>query len=121
MEERGWAPPIEMFEKEDEFIVEVELPGMKREEIDISVVGDTLTIEGERKAETEVKEEDHYCCERCYGGFFRSITLPAAVDTTKIKASYNDGILEITPPKAPESSLKRLRFPLSDDFYYPVS
>ena len=107
-EERGWAPPIEMFEKEDKFIVKAELPGMKREEIDVSVVGDTLTIKGERKAETEIKEEDYYCCERCYGSFFRSITVPAAVDTEKIEASFKNGVLEITLPKAPEVKPKKV-------------
>jgi len=68
-EERGWAPPIEVFEKEDKFVVKAELPGMNEEDIDVSVVGDTLTLRGERKAETEVKEEDYYCCERSHGSF----------------------------------------------------
>jgi len=106
--EKGWTPPIEMFEKEDTFVVKAELPGMKKEEIDISVVGDTLTIRGERKAESEVKEEDYYCCERSYGSFLRSITLPATVDIKKIKASYEDGILEISLPKAPEVKPKKV-------------
>ena len=101
-------PPLEMFEKEDKFSVRAELPGMKREEIDVSVVGDTLTIKGERKAETEVKEEDYYCCERSYGSFFRSINLPSAVDTKKIEASYENGVLEITLPKAPEIKPKKV-------------
>lgn len=107
-EEREWAPPIEMFEKEDKFVVKAELPGMKKEEIDISVVGDTLTIKGERKAETEVKEEDYYCCERSYGSFFRSITVPAAVDTDKIEAAYENGILEVSLPKVPEVKPKKV-------------
>ena len=107
-EERGWAPPIEMYEKEDKFIVKAELPGMKKEEIDISVVGDTLTIKGERKTETEVKEEDYYCCERSYGSFFRSLTVPAAVDTNKIEAAYENGVLEISLPKAPEVKSKKV-------------
>ena len=60
MAEMGWAPAIEVFEKEDKFVVKAELPGMNEEDIDISVVGDTLNIKGERKAESEVKEEDYY-------------------------------------------------------------
>ncbi len=60
MVEMVWAPAIEVFEKEDKFVVKAELPGMKEEDIDVSVVGDTLTIKGERKAESEVKEEDYY-------------------------------------------------------------
>lgn len=123
--EMGWTPPIEMIEKEDKFIVKAELPGMKKEEIDISVVGDTLTIKGERKAETEIKEEDYYCCERCYGSFFRSITMPATVDAKKIKATYEDGVLEVSLPKAPEVKPKKARFllndDLNDDFHCPAS
>jgi len=107
-EERGWTPPLEVFEKEDKFTVKAELPGMKREEIDVSVTGDTLTIKGERKAESEVKEEDYYCCERSYGSFFRSIDLPSAVDSKMIEASYENGILEITLPKAAEIKPKKI-------------
>jgi len=108
MEERGWAPPIEVFEKEDKFVVKAELPGMKEEDIDVSVVGDTLTLKGERKAETEVKEEDYYCCERSYGSFFRSIALPSTVDAKKIEASFDDGVLEVSLPKAAKVKPKKI-------------
>jgi HSP20 family protein len=108
MEEMGWAPAIEVFEKEDKFVVKAELPGMKEEDIDVSVVGDTLTLKGEKKAETEVKEEDYYCCERSYGSFSRSIALPSNVDTKKIEASFEDGVLEISLPKAPEVKPKKI-------------
>jgi HSP20 family protein len=108
IEERGWAPAIDVFEKEDKFVVKAELPGMKEEDIDISVVGDTLTIKGERKAETEVKEEDYYCCERSYGSFSRSLAVPPNVDAKKIEASFEDGILEISLPKAPEVKPKKV-------------
>ena len=108
IEERGWAPPIEVFEKEDKFVVKAELPGMKEEDIDVSVVGDTLTIKGERKAETEVKEEDYYCCERSYGSFLRSIALPSNVDAKKIEASFEDGVLEVSLPKAAEVKPKKI-------------
>ena len=72
----------------------------KEEDIDVSAVGDTLTIKGERKAKSEVKEEDHYCCERSYGSFFRSIALPSNINAQKIEATFEDGVLEIRP-KAP--------------------
>jgi HSP20 family protein len=108
VEERGWAPAIEVFEREDKFVVKAEIPGMKEEDIDVSVVGDTLTIKGERKAESEVKEEDYYCCERSYGGFFRSITLPSTVDARKIEADYENGILEVSLPKAAEVKPKKI-------------
>ncbi len=106
--EMGWAPAIEVFEKEDKFVVKAEIPGMKEEDIDISVVGDTLTVKGERKAESEVKEEDYYCCERSYGSFSRSITVPSNVDATKIEASYENGVLEVSLPKAPEVKPKKI-------------
>ncbi len=107
-EEVGWTPGVEMYEKDDKFIVRVELPGMKKEELDISVLGDTLTIKGERKTEAEVKDEDYYRCELCYGKFSRSVALPAAVEAGKVEASYENGILEITLPKAEEAKPKKV-------------
>ena len=108
VEQRGWVPAIEVFEKEDKFLVKAELPGIKQEDIHVSAVGDTLTIKGERKAEKEVKEEDYYRCERSYGTFFRSIALPSHVDAEKIEASYEDGMLEVSLPKIPEVKPKKI-------------
>ncbi len=99
-EEVSWAPPLEMYEKEDSFTVRVEVPGVKMDDIDISVTGDTLTIKGERKAPAGVKEEEYQCCEVCYGSFTRSVTMPAAVEANKIEATYADEILEVHMPKA---------------------
>jgi HSP20 family protein len=82
---------------------------MKKEDLDISVVGDTLTISGERKTETEVKDEDYRHCELCYGKFSRSITLPSAVETGKVEASYENGILEITLPETKETKPKKIQ------------
>lgn len=107
-EELGWMPALEMYEKEDKFVVRTELPGMKKEEIDISVLGDTLTIKGERKTESEVKDEDYYRCELCYGKFSRAVTLPSAVQVGKVEASYDNGILEITLPKAVEAKPRKV-------------
>jgi HSP20 family protein len=94
-----WAPAIDMYERDDKYVVKAELPGMKEEEVDVSVVGNRLTIKGEKKAETEVKEENYYRSERSYGSFFRSIDLPSDVDPDKIEANYEDGILEVEIPK----------------------
>ena len=102
------APAIEMFEKEDKFVVKAELPGMKEGDVDVSVADDTLTIKGERKTESKVKEEDYYCCERSYGSFSRSVALPSTVDAKKIEASYEDGVLEVSLPKAPEVKPKKI-------------
>jgi HSP20 family protein len=107
-EELGWMPGVEVYEKADKFVVRAELPGMKKEEIDVSVVGDTLTISGERKAESEVKDEDYYRCELCYGKFSRSVGLPAAVNAAKVDASYENGILEITLPKLEAAKPKKV-------------
>ncbi|MDP6043309.1 MAG: Hsp20/alpha crystallin family protein [Dehalococcoidales bacterium] len=106
--EMGWAPAVEVFEKEGKFVVKAELPGIKEEDMDISVVDNTLTIKGEKKTESEVKEEDYYCCECSYGSFSRSIALPSNVDAKKIAASYEDGILEISLPKASEVKPKKI-------------
>ena len=107
-EERGWSPPMEMYEKEDRFVVKLDLPGMRKEDIDISVVGDALIIKGERKAESEIKDEDYYCCERSYGSFYRSLDMPTAVESKQIEANYRDGILEVTLPKAAEVKPKKI-------------
>ena len=107
-EEREWTPAIEVFEKEDEFVVRAELPGMKEEDVDISVADDTLTIRGEKKSESEVKEENYHYCERSYGSFLRSIALPSNIDSKKIEASYDSGVLEISLPKAAEVKPKKI-------------
>lgn len=99
--EAGWLPAIEVVEKDDRFAVKADLPSMKQENINVSVAGDTLTIKGERKSETEVKEEDYHCCERSYGSFSRLISLPPNVDSKNTEASYEDKVLEIILPKAP--------------------
>jgi HSP20 family protein len=108
VEERGWMPAVDVFEKDDKFVVKAELPGMKEEDIDVSVVGDTLTVKGEKKTESEVKEENYYRCERSYGSFYRSIPLPSTVDASKIKADFEDGVLEVTLPKTAEVKPKKI-------------
>jgi len=103
-----WSPAIDVFEKGDKFVVKVELPGMKEDDIDVSVVGDTLTIKGEKKTETEVNEGDYHHSERSYGSFMRSIALPSTVDASKIAAEYEEGVLEINLPKKPEVKPKKV-------------
>jgi HSP20 family protein len=108
VEERGWMPAVDVFEKEDRFVVKAELPGMKEDDIDVSVVGDTLSIKGEKKTETEIKEEDYYRCERSYGSFYRSIPIPSNVDANKIEASFEDGVLEVALPKSAKVKPKKI-------------
>jgi HSP20 family protein len=99
----AWAPALEMYEKDNNFVVKAELPGVKKDDVDVSITGDTLTIKGQKKASKEIKDEDYYRCESHYGSFSRSVTLPAAVDAKKIEASYENGILEVHVPKAKEA------------------
>jgi len=107
-EEMAWLPPIEVFDKKDKLVVRAEVPGLKPEEIDISVDDNTLTIKGERKSESEVNEEDYYRREISYGRFSRSVALPAKVQADKVDASYDDGIFEITLSKASEAKRKKV-------------
>ena len=107
-QEAEWTPTVEVFDKDDQLVVNAELPGMKEEDIDVSVENSTLTIKGERKAENEVKEADYYRCERYYGSFYRSIPLPSRVDSDSIEASYENGVLSITLPKTGEDKPKKI-------------
>ena len=107
-EEMVWAPAIDVLEKEDQFLVKVELPGVKEEDVNVTVAGGTLTIEGEKKADSEVKKKGYYYRETSYGSFSRSITIPSTVDANKIEANYDKGVLEITLPKAPEVKPKKI-------------
>ncbi len=102
------TPATEMYDREDKFVVRVELPGVKKEDIKVSFLGDTLTISGELGVESEVKPEDYYHCERCYGSFARAITIPGAIETENIEATYDNGILEITLPKVMETKPKKV-------------
>ena len=106
--ELGWAPIIEITEKEDKFTVKAELPGVKEDDINISVAGDMLTIEGEKKTESEVKKKGYQYSEASYGSFSRSIAIPSTVNADKIEASFDQGVLEITLPKAPEVKAKKI-------------
>ena len=103
-----WAPRVDMFDRKDKVVIKAELPGVDREDLGISITGDILTIDGERKAEGEVKDEDYYCCERYVGNFSRDVHLPAGVDTEKIEANYENGVLEIALPKVPEVKPKKI-------------
>ena len=108
-EMREWMPPMDMYEKDGSYIVKAEIPGMKEEDVDVSVSGNKLTVRGEKKAETEINEEDYYRCERSYGSFFRSIDLPPDADSSKIEANYEDGILEVMIPKTEATKSKKVK------------
>ncbi len=96
-------PGVDVIDREDEVVVRAEVPGYKKEEIEISVADSLLTIKGETRAEEKEEKGDYYRCELSHGAFSRSIDLPAGVDDTKAKASMKDGVLELTLPKLEKS------------------
>jgi len=104
----GWNPALDLYEDKDSLVVKVELPGMKREDIDVSLHEGSLSISGERKSEEKHQEADVYRTERFFGRFQRTVTLPAPVAADKVKAAYKDGILTITLPKTEEAKPKRI-------------
>lgn len=106
--EPSWTPAMDLTERNDKYIVTMELPGIKIEDIDVSVSDGSLTVKGEKKTEKEIKEESYYSSERSYGSFYRSVPLPRGVDAGKIKAAYDNGILEIDIPKTSESQPSRI-------------
>ncbi|MFX1266310.1 MAG: Hsp20/alpha crystallin family protein [Promethearchaeota archaeon] len=107
-QEREWSPAIEVFEKEDKYVVKAEIPGLKEEDVEISVNDDVLTLKGEKKTEYEVKEEEYHWSERTYGSFLRTIRLPSNVEAEKIEAEYENGMMEITLPKMAEVKPKKI-------------
>lgn len=104
----AWSPAVDLYEDKDNVIVKAELSGMKKEDIDVSLHEGTLTISGERKSEREEKNGETYRSERFCGRFQRSVLLPASVQGDKVNASYKDGILTITLPKAEEAKPKQI-------------
>lgn len=109
----GWSPALDVFDSKDQLVVKVELPGLKKEEIEISLHDGTLSVSGERKVETEAAEGQSFRSERYFGKFQRSVTLPTAVDPGNVKASYRDGILTVELAKAEEAKPKHIEVSVS--------
>jgi len=104
----GWTPAVDVHEDKDNFVVHAELPGMKREEIEVALHDGTLSISGERKTEKKFEEAEVYRAERFFGKFQRTVTLPAPVAADRVKAQYKDGILTITLPKTEAAKPKQI-------------
>ena len=107
--ERVWAPAVDMFETKDELTVTVELPGLNEKDINLSITGDMLTVKGERRWNSEVKQDDYYRGERWYGKFERTLPLPIPVQAEKVKATYRDGVLTVTLPKVEAIKPKEIK------------
>lgn len=108
----GWSPAMDVHDDTNEFTVLCELPGMKKEEIELSVQDGTLLISGERKG-TEGKEGETFRSERAFGKFQRTITLPANVNASEVKATYQDGVLTVHLPKTEEAKPKHIEVSVS--------
>jgi HSP20 family protein len=106
--EGRWIPAVDISEDDDHLFVDVEVPGMKKEDIKVSLEHNVLSLKGEKKQEKEVKEENYHRWERSYGSFARSFELPVPVQADKIKAKYRDGVLHIELPKAEEVKPKEI-------------
>jgi HSP20 family protein len=101
--------PLDVYETEDELVVKASLPGVKSEDVDISITGDTLSIKGEFKSEEGIKKPSYYCQERRYGSFHRAVTLPTQVESDKAEAVFEHGVLTLTMPKAESVKPKTIK------------
>jgi HSP20 family protein len=107
--ERGaWAPPVDIYETEDAFMLKAELPGFSKDDVQIELHDNRLTLRGERKRETEAKEEQYHRMERVYGRFERTFWLPTTIDAEKIQATFKHGVLELRLPKSEAAKPKRI-------------
>ena len=104
----GWNPVVDIYENEENIVITAELPGVDKKDMTVDVKGRVLTLKGERSTDNEVKEDNYYRQERCYGKFERCFTLPVEIDPEKIKADYKDGVLKIDIPKNEESKPKQV-------------
>jgi len=99
-------PTVDIYEDETSITLKAEMPGMGKDEIDVQIADNMVTLSGEKKTEEKVERKDYYRMERSYGSFKRVLPLPAEVDAEKVKASFKDGILELKMPKAMEAAKK---------------
>ena len=104
-----WAPPVDIYETENELVVKAELPDFQDKDIDVRITNNTLTIRGERKFEKDVKEDNYLRIERAYGSFVRSFSLPNTVSSENIRADYRNGVLTLHMAKREESKPKQIK------------
>ncbi len=105
---RNWVPAVDIFERGEETVVRAELPDVRKEDLDLKVENNLLTLRGEKRRDETVEQENYHRSERHYGSFTRSFKLPSTVDTSRIQARYENGVLEIALPKAEEAKAKQI-------------
>jgi len=109
-----WRPPVDIYENDQhEIVLRAELPGLKREDLDIRVENNTLTLRGDRKRDTEVKQESYHRVERVYGAFSRSFSLPSTVNAEQVSAEFRDGVLTVVLPPREEAKPRQIQVKVS--------
>jgi HSP20 family protein len=104
----AWAPSVDIYENKDQIVLEAELPGMKREDFDLSIENNVITLRGERRFEKTDESDNYHRVERSYGSFTRSFTLPQSVSADEATADYSNGVLRVTLPKREEAKSRRI-------------
>ena len=104
-----WLPAVDIYEDGDSLVFQAELPGVNKDDVEVQVEGNVLTLRGQRKKEKEVNGEQYHRVERYYGGFVRSFTLPTGIDKEKIRAEYRDGVLRLDLPKGEGAKPKKIK------------
>lgn len=104
-----WAPAVDILDEKDHVRVRADIPGMKREDIEVSWENNRLTLKGEKKDEREVKDKDYVRSERYYGAFHRTFSLPEGIDAAKVNATYKDGVLDVILPKKEGAKPKQIK------------
>jgi HSP20 family protein len=111
---RRWVPAMDLVETADDFVLRADLPGMSQDDVKIELEDNVLTVSGERKSEHETKGEGYHRVERAFGSFSRSLTLPKGVDADAVKASFDNGVLEIHVPKPEERKPRRIEIAVGE-------
>jgi HSP20 family protein len=112
---RGWTPPVDIYETDGrEVVLKAELPGLRREDISLTVENNTLTIRGERRRDDGIKDDRYHRIERAYGAFSRAFTLPATVAAERVRAEYRDGVLTVALPFREEARPRQIQVELSE-------
>jgi len=104
-----WNPAVDIYESENQLVLTAEIPGVDEKDVEIKIEDDTLSIKGERRFETETKEENYHRLERSYGSFYRTFTLPNYIDQDKIHAEHENGVLKITMPKRTDLKPRKVK------------
>lgn len=110
----GWQPPVDISESDGHIVLKADLPGLSREDIDLTVEHNTLTIKGVRRPDVQVREDQYHRLERAQGSFSRSFTLPNTVDTGAVRADYRDGVLTVSLPMRQEARPRQIHVEVKD-------